>query len=239
MDIIPAIDIIDGKCVRLTQGDYSQIKEYSSSPLEMARIFESWGLKRLHLVDLDGAKEKKIINYKILSDITSGTNLIVDFGGGIRTENDICIAFENGASMITIGSIAVNDPQLFLKWLQDYGKEKIILGADHRNEMLSSNAWVENTRLNLFQFLGEYINLGITQVICTDIEKDGMLNGPSVDLYRRILNQWPDLHLVASGGVGSIMDIKVLSRIGISATIIGKAIYENRITKQDLMPYLI
>ncbi len=239
MDIIPAIDIIDGKCVRLTQGDYSQMKEYSSSPLEMARIFESWGLKRLHLVDLDGAKEKKIINYKILSDITSGTNLIVDFGGGIRTENDICIAFENGASMITSGSIAVNDSQLFLKWLQDYGKEKIILGADHRNEMLSSNAWVKNTRLNLFQFLGEYINLGITQVICTDIEKDGMLNGPSVDLYRRILNQWPDLHLVASGGVGSIMDIKVLSSIGISATIIGKAIYENLITKEDLMPYLI
>jgi phosphoribosylformimino-5-aminoimidazole carboxamide ribotide isomerase len=238
MDIIPAIDIIDGKCVRLVKGDYASKKVYSSEPLEVARRFESWGIKRLHLVDLDGAKEKKIVNYRILAGIASGTGLIIDFGGGIRTEADIRIAFENGASMVTGGSVALSDPQLFLQWLYDFGSEKIILGADHKNERIALNSWAEDSNIELFLFLQKYINQGVTKVICTDINKDGMLIGPSVDLYKRILQPWPDLYLVASGGVSSPEDLEELDKNGIPAVIIGKAIYENRITRKDLEPFL-
>lgn len=238
MDIIPAIDIIDGKCVRLVKGDYSSKKVYSTDPLEIARKFESWGIKRIHLVDLDGAKEKKIINHKILAGIASRTGLIIDFGGGLRTEADIRIAFENGASMITGGSIAVSDPQLFLKWLTDFGSEKIILGADHKNERIALNGWSQDSNMELFSFLENYINQGVRKVICTDINKDGMLKGPSVDLYKRILKQWPDLYLVASGGVSTPEDLQELEKIGIPAVIIGKAIYENLITYEDLQPFL-
>jgi len=238
MDIVPAIDIIDGKCVRLERGDYTSKKVYSSDPLETARIFESWGIRRLHLVDLDGAKEKRVINYKTLASITSGTRLIVDYGGGIRTDDDLRIAFENGASMVTGGSIAVSDPRQFLKWLNKYGSGKIILGADHRNEIISTNAWSEDTYMDLFSFLEDYINQGVKNVICTDINRDGMLIGPSLDLYRKILKRWPGLYIMASGGISSAKDLMKLKMIGMPATIIGKAIYENRITKNDLNPYL-
>jgi phosphoribosylformimino-5-aminoimidazole carboxamide ribotide isomerase len=238
MDIIPAIDIIDGKCVRLVKGDFMSKKVYSSEPLEVAKKFESWGIKRLHLVDLDGAIEKKIINHKILAGIASGTGLIVDFGGGLRTENDIRIAFENGASMITVGSIAVSDPQLFIKWLNDFGSEKIILGADYKNERVALNGWSEDSNMELFLFLQKYINEGVTKVICTDINKDGMLKGPSVDVYKRVLEKWPELYLVASGGVSTPKDLLELDEIGIPAVIIGKAIYENRITREDLQLFI-
>jgi len=238
MDIIPAIDIIDGKCVRLVKGDYTNKKVYSSDPLEVARKFESWGIKRLHLVDLDGARERKIINYKILAEIAAGTELVIDFGGGLRTENDIRIAFENGASMITGGSIAVRDPQLFLDWINNYGSDKIILGADHKGESIALNGWIEDSKMKLFQFLQKYIDEGIKKVICTDINLDGMLKGTSVDLYKRILKQWPGLYLVASGGISSPGDLEELDRNGIPAVIIGKAIYENRITKEDLQVFL-
>jgi phosphoribosylformimino-5-aminoimidazole carboxamide ribotide isomerase len=238
MDIIPAIDIIEGKCVRLQKGDYSSKKEYSSDPLEVARKFESWGIKRLHLVDLDGARAKKIVNHKILARIAAGTGLIIDFGGGLRTDSDIRIAFENGASMITGGSVAINDPGLFLEWLSKFGPEKIILGADHKNEKIAVNGWYENSDAELFRFLLKYIKQGITQVICTDINKDGMLEGPSFDLYKRILDKWPELYLVASGGVSSPTDLKELEKTGLPAVIIGKAIYENRITEKDLQPFL-
>ena len=238
MDIIPAIDIIDGKCVRLVKGDYSNKKVYSSDPLEVARKFESWGIKRLHLVDLDGARERKIINYKILAEIAAGTGLVIDFGGGLRTENDIRIAFENGASMITGGSIAVTEPQLFLKWINNYGSDKIILGADHKEESIALNGWIEDSKMELFQYLRKYIDKGIKKVICTDINLDGMLKGTSLDLYKRILMQWPDLYLVASGGISSPKDLEELDSNGIPAVIIGKALYENRITKEDLQVFL-
>jgi len=238
MDIIPAIDIIDGKCVRLQKGDYSTKIEYSSDPLEEARKFESWGIKRLHLVDLDGARTRKIVNHKILARIAAGTGLIIDFGGGLRTDADIRIAFENGASKITGGSVAINDPQLFLKWIMEFGPEKIILGADHKNERIAVDGWYENSDTELFQFLQKYIKQGITQVICTDINKDGMLEGPSFYLYKRILDEWPQLYLVGSGGVSSPADLKELEKAGLPAVIIGKAIYENRITQKDLRPFL-
>ena len=238
MDIIPAIDIIDGKCVRLVKGDYTNKKVYSSDPLEVARKFESWGIKRLHLVDLDGARERKIINYKILAEIAAGTGLVVDFGGGLRTENDIRIAFENGASMITGGSVAVRDPQLFIKWMNNYGSDKIILGADHKDGRIALNAWIEDSKMELFQFLRKYIDVGIKKVICTDINLDGTLTGTSIDLYKRILKLWPDLYLVASGGISSPIDLEELDRNGIPAVIIGKAIYENRITEEDIQVFL-
>ena len=238
MEIIPAIDIIDGKCVRLEKGDYSKKKEYSADPLKIAEEFESWGIKRLHLVDLDGAKAKRIINIKILSKIASHTNLIIDFGGGLRTKEDVKIAFENGASMITGGSIAVKEPETFMKWFSEFGAEKIILGADHRNELISVNGWNEDSNQELFKFLDKYITEGINKVICTDIDKDGMLQGPSIDLYAKVLKKWPDLHLIASGGVSSVLDLMELKKIGVPAVIIGKAFYENKITKMDLDSFI-
>ena len=239
IEIIPAIDIIDGKCVRLEKGDYSKKKIYSEDPLEIAMTFESWGIKRLHLVDLDGAKAKSIVNINVLNRIATRTNLVIDFGGGIRSENDIRIAFENGASRITGGSIAIHDREKFLHWLEFFGSDKIILGADHKNGKISFNAWLEESETGLFPFLEYFIQKGIKQVICTDIQKDGMLLGPSLDLYKRILNIWPDIQLIASGGVSNLEDVHLLDKAGIPAVIIGKAIYENRISKEEIIQLLI
>jgi len=238
IQIIPAIDIIDGKCVRLEKGDYSSKKIYSEDPLEMALAFESWGIKHLHLVDLDGAKAKKIINIEVLNRIASKTNMVIDFGGGLRSEKDIRIAFDNGASMITGGSIAVHNPEMFLEWLAEFGPDKIILGADHKNEKISLNAWLEESETDLFSFLGDYIYKGVNQVICTDIQMDGMLEGTSVELYKRILAKWPDLHIIASGGVSNLNDVIQLDQAGIPAVIIGKAFYEKRITKAEIIKML-
>jgi len=238
IQIIPAIDIIDGKCVRLEKGDYSRKKIYSEDPLEMAKTFESWGIRQVHLVDLDGAKEKKLVNTHVLNLIATKTRLIIDFGGGLRSDRDIQIAFENGAAKVTGGSIAIHDKELFLKWLKVFGPEKIILGADHNNEIISLNAWLEKSTSGLFPFLEDYIQRGIKQVICTDIQKDGMLEGPSLELYKRILTKWPDLHLIASGGVSNIKDVYLLQEAGVPSVIIGKAIYENRITKEEIITLL-
>ena len=238
IEIIPAIDIIEGKCVRLEKGDYSKKKVYSSDPVKVARMFESWGIKRLHVVDLDGAKASHIINHKILRKITVETSLIVDFGGGIKTETDLNIAFENGASMVTCGSIAVKDPEMVLKWLESYGAEKIILGSDHRHGKIALGGWLENTDIDLLSIIGKYYENGIKKVICTDIEKDGMLTGPSIDIYKQILTNFNDLFLIASGGVSDIHDIEELIHAGIPAVIIGKAIYEGKINEINLKPYL-
>jgi phosphoribosylformimino-5-aminoimidazole carboxamide ribotide isomerase len=239
IELIPAIDIIDGKCVRLEKGDYRKKKIYSEDPLQMAKIFESWGIRRLHLVDLDGAKAKKILNLKVLNLLSSRTSLIIDFGGGIRSETDIRIAFENGASMITVGSIAVQDPAIFLSWLELFGTDKIILGADHKNEKISLNAWQEESKTDLFSFLEGNIRSGVTRVICTDTLRDGMLEGPSIDLYKKILEKWPELILIASGGVSNLTDVLDLDKAGIPAVIIGKAIYENRITKEEIIKFCV
>ncbi len=238
IEIIPAIDIIDGKCVRLEKGNYSKKKVYSSDPLEISKKFESWGIKRLHLVDLDAAKASHIINYRILNEITSSTSLIVDFGGGIKSDNDIKIAFENGASMVTCGSIAVTNPEKVKEWLELYGPEKIILGSDHRNGKIAYGGWLEESELELFKFILHYSSIGMTKLICTDIEKDGMLLGPSLEIYQKILTDFKSLYLIASGGVSNINDVKKLSDNGIPAVIIGKAIYEGKISEKDLKLYL-
>lgn len=237
--IIPAIDIIGGKCVRLEKGDYSIKKVYSDDPLQVALMFQSWGLKYLHLVDLDGAREKKIVNFDVLRKIAGGTNLIIDFGGGIRSEQDIQIAFDNGASMITGGSIAVQNRELFLHWLEEYGSERIILGADHNNGKISTNGWNEESEKKLFPFIENFISEGITQVICTDIQKDGMLQGPSTELYSEIMLKWPGIQLIASGGISNIDDIALLDRAGIPGVIVGKAFYENRIGQNEISKYCI
>ena len=239
IELIPAIDIIEGKCVRLEKGDYTSKKIYSSDPVEVARMFESWGLKRLHVVDLDGAKASHIINHKVLRKITSATSLIVDFGGGIKTENDLNIAFENGASMVTCGSIAVKNRELVLEWLKAYGDEKIILGTDHRNGKIALSGWLEDSEIELFNFIDEYHKAGIKKIICTDIEKDGMLSGPSLDIYKNILVNFKDLYLIASGGVSSVQDVDELNKFEIPAVIVGKAIYEGRINEHNIKPYLL
>ena len=234
MDIIPAIDIIDGQCVRLTQGDYAQKKIYHQDPLEAAKKFEAAGLRRLHVVDLDGAKASRIINYKILQKLASKTNLQIDFGGGIKSDEDIRIAFESGARQVTVGTIAVKNKALFLSWLEQYGGERLILGADVRNEFLAISGWQETSELSLFDFLENYIAKGIQEVICTDIAKDGLLKGPSIPLYRRILDRFPSLRLIASGGVTTKTDLNELKAMGCHGAIVGKAIYEGRIKLEDL-----
>jgi len=234
MQIIPAIDIIDGKCVRLTHGDYAQKKVYSDSPVEVAKEFEDAGIQRLHLVDLDGAKAKHIVNWKVLERIASATNLVVDFGGGIKTDKDAEIAFNSGASQITGGSIAVKDPATFEGWLSKYGSDKIILGADCKNEQIAISGWQETTNLNLMDFLEGYIAKGVQYVICTDIAKDGALQGTSVALYKKIRTKFPNLKLIASGGVTDMTDIEALTEIGCYGAIIGKAIYEGRIQLKEL-----
>jgi len=238
IEIIPAIDIIDGKCVRLSQGDYNRKTVYNENPLEVALMFEAAGIKRLHLVDLDGAKASHIVNHKILEKITHRTKLIVDFGGGLKTDNDLRIAFECGASMITGGSIAVKNPEIFLSWIATYGAEKIILGADVKDEKIAVSGWIESTDIELIPFIEKYLRNGVSKVICTDISKDGMLEGPSVELYQKINNSLPDIYLIASGGVSSIADINHLQDNGIPAVITGKALYEGRIKLNELKPFL-
>ncbi len=234
IELIPAIDIIDGQCVRLTKGDYDQKTVYGH-PLEMALEFERIGYKRLHMVDLDGAKSKHIVNSQVLSRVTTETRLTVDFGGGIKTDEDIEKAFEAGASMVTVGSIAVTQPDLFLGWLEKYGADRMILGADVRNGKISINGWKEDSTEDLLPFLKKYIEAGVKTVLCTEISKDGTLAGPAIGLYQQVMEAYPDLHLIASGGVSSIDDIKALDKAGIPAVVFGKAIYEGRIDLNALI----
>ncbi len=234
IEIIPAIDIIDGKCVRLTKGDYAQKKVYNEDPLEVAKSFEGIGIHRLHVVDLDGAKAKHIVNHKVLEKIAGKTNLVVDFGGGLKTSDDLRIAFECGAKMVTGGSIAVKNAEEFTRWIEKYGGEKIILGADVSNEKIAVSGWQEDTDVELLPFIKSYMNKGVTQAICTDISKDGMLQGPNVALYKKILEAFPALHLIASGGVSEMKDIEELDKNGLRSVIVGKAIYEGRITMEEL-----
>lgn len=238
IDIIPAIDIIDGKCVRLSQGDYEQKKVYNEDPLEVAKMFEDAGIKRLHCVDLDGAKAKHIVNYKVLERIAGHTNLTIDFGGGLKTDDDLRIAFECGAAMVTGGSIAVKDPDTFLAWIGKFGAEKIILGADAKNGKIAVSGWQETTSADLLPFIGSFKQKGISKVICTDISRDGMLQGPATELYQQILAEYPDLYLIASGGVSSVGDIEKLCEAGVPAVIFGKAIYEGRINLADLAAFM-
>ncbi len=238
IELIPAIDIIDGKCVRLSQGDYASKKIYNENPLEVAKEFESYGIRRLHVVDLDGAASQHVVNCRTLEQIAAQTSLIVDFGGGIKTTGDIEIAFESGAQMVTLGSVAVKHPELFAEWLQTYGNEKIILGADVKDNRIAVNGWKEESPQELMPFLNAYINKGVTKVLCTDISRDGMLKGPSLTLYRSIMETHPELHLIASGGISCLDDILKLDEAGIPAVVFGKAIYEGRITLKDLSRYL-
>jgi len=238
MDIIPAIDLIDGKCVRLSQGDYDRKIVYNENPLEVAKMFEDHGITRLHLVDLDGAKAHHIVNHKVLETIASKTKLIIDFGGGLKTDDDLRIAFECGAQMITGGSIAVKSPEVFESWIAKFGSSKIILGADVKDEKIAVTGWTEDTDLQLLPFLENYATKGITKVICTDIAKDGMLQGASVELYKKILQAFPKMYLVASGGVSNMEDLELLAEAGLPAVIFGKAIYEGRIALKDLRPFL-
>lgn len=239
IEIIPAIDLIDGKCVRLTQGDYSQKKIYNENPIEVSKMFQDAGISRLHLVDLDGAKAQHIVNYIVLERITSKTDLIVDFGGGLKSDDDLRIAFECGASMVTGGSIAVKNPEIFTGWIEKYGSEKIMLGADVKNMKIAVSGWMEDTDIELIPFLETYQKRGISKIICTDISKDGMLEGPSIELYRDIIRKLPDVFLIASGGVSSIADIEILHDCGVPAVIFGKAIYEGKIKLKDLSRFLM
>lgn len=233
MRIIPAIDIIDGKCVRLTKGDYATKKIYNENPVEVAKEFAANGIKYLHLVDLDGAKSNQIVNYKILENIVKETELLVDFGGGLKSDNDLKIAFESGANQITGGSIAVKNENLFSSWIDTYGANKIILGADCINEKIAISGWLENSELNVFDFIKKYQSKGIKSVICTDISKDGMLEGPSFELYKKLLSG-NGINLIASGGVTSVDDLIKLKEIGCEGAIVGKAIYEGNITLKEL-----
>lgn len=234
IDIIPAIDVIDGKCVRLSKGDYNQKKIYAEDPLEVAIMMQDAGCKRLHLVDLDGAKSNHIVNYKVLERIATKTNLIIDFGGGLKSDDDLRIAFDCGASMITGGSIAVTQPETFKSWIDAYGSEKIILGADARDGKISTSGWTNDSNHDIIPFIINYMNQGITQVISTDINVDGMLSGPSINLYKEILDVMPELYLIASGGVSSMADIEALEQAEVPAVIVGKAIYEERISLKEL-----
>ena len=233
IELIPAIDIIDGKCVRLTKGDYDQKTVYGN-PIDMAKEFERIGYNRLHVVDLDGAKSKHIVNDAVLSAITTETNLTVDFGGGIKTDEDLEKAFAAGASMVTVGSIAVTNPDLFMGWLGKYGAEKMILGADVRHGKISINGWKEDSDEDLLSFLEKYVNAGVKNVLCTEISKDGTLSGPAINLYRQVMDAYPALHLIASGGVSSKEDIIALDAAGIPAVVFGKAIYEGKINLKEL-----
>jgi phosphoribosylformimino-5-aminoimidazole carboxamide ribotide isomerase len=239
IEIIPAIDIIEGKCVRLSQGDYQQKTIYNENPLEVAKMFEAAGLKRLHLVDLDGAKAHHIVNQKVLETIATNTNLIIDFGGGLKSDEDLRIAFESGASMVTGGSIAVKSPEVFLNWIEKFGADKIILGADAKNEMIAVAGWLESTGADVFEFISHWYSRGINKVISTDISRDGMLTGAATELYRKILKIVPDAYLIASGGISSMEDILELQKAGIPAVITGKAIYEGRISMNEIERYSI
>ena len=238
MRIIPAIDIIEGKCVRLSNGDFSTKKIYNENPVEVAKQFEDNGIEYLHLVDLDGAKSQQIVNYKILELISSKTNLKIDFGGGLKSDEDLRIAFNSGANQITGGSIAVKNPDIFIQWLNQFGKDKIILGADVIDNKIAITGWQEKSKHNLMSFIEKYVISGIEYVVCTDISKDGMLQGPAFDLYKKILSQVDNIKLIASGGISTIEELPILEEIGCEGVIIGKAIYENKITLKQLRDYV-
>jgi phosphoribosylformimino-5-aminoimidazole carboxamide ribotide isomerase len=239
IQIIPAIDLIEGKCVRLTQGDYGQKKIYNENPLEVAQQFEDAGLKRLHLVDLDGAKAKKVVNWKVLERIASKTSLHVDFGGGVQSDDDLKTVFESGAKQVTGGSIAVKQPDLFEHWIKTYGGDKIILGADAKNEKIAVSGWEEGTAIWVYDFVEEYVEKGVKYTISTDVAKDGLLQGPSFDLYKNLQDKCPDLNIIASGGIAGIEDVEKLAEMNIYGVIIGKAIYENRISLADLQRFSV
>jgi len=239
IDIIPAIDIINGRCVRLKQGDFDAKTEYAADPLDMAKRFEDHGIERLHLVDLDGARAKQIVNYKVLEDIASKTGLIIDFGGGIRSNSDVRIAFESGAHMLTGGSIAVKNRQLFMDWLGNFGPEKIILGADFKEGKIAVSGWEENTDLELISYLTGFFENGVKSAICTDISLDGMLEGPSVEAYNLIKKEIPGIILIASGGIAEMNDVIQLQENGIEGVIIGKSIYEGRIELDDIERFIM
>lgn len=234
IELIPAIDLIDGKCVRLTKGDYSTQKVYNEDPLSVAQEFEAYGFHRLHVVDLDGARSKHIFNHKTLERIATHTSLTIDFGGGIKTDHDLHIAFDCGAKLATIGSIAITSPVLFGTWLEKYGAESIILGADVKNGFISINGWKEESTKALIPFLESYINQGVKHVLCTEISKDGMLQGPATTLYKEVMAEFPECKLIASGGVSGLHDIKTLNSAGIPAVVFGKAIYEGKISLEEL-----
>jgi phosphoribosylformimino-5-aminoimidazole carboxamide ribotide isomerase len=238
MEIIPAIDIIAGQCVRLSQGDYNRRKTYSDDPLMIARQFEDAGIRRLHLVDLDGARMKKVVNLEVLKRIAENTNLRIDFGGGVRTEEDLQDVFLAGARMVTAGSIAVREPDKFIQWLTYYGPDRIILGADVKGRKITIGAWSETSDQDILDFIGYYQKTSIKFVVCTDVSKDGVLSGPSIDLYREVRSQFPDIKLIASGGVSSIKDLEGLEEVGIWGVIIGKAIYEGNIQLTELKSFL-
>lgn len=237
MYIIPAIDIIEGKCVRLTQGDYEQKKVYNEDPLEVALEFEGEGIQRLHLVDLDGAKAKKIINYKILEKIAAKTTLHIDFGGGLKSDEDLRIAFESGARQVTGGTIAVKKPTIFLNWLKEHGQEKIILGADFKDQKIAVSGWQEKSEFELFDFLKDYIEKGVKYTISTDVSKDGLLQGSAISTYTQIRKELPDLALIASGGITNMEELEQLEQIGCFGAIIGKAIYEGKLSLKDLRKF--
>lgn len=239
IELIPAIDIIDGKCVRLSQGDYNSKKVYNENPVEVAKELEAHGIRRLHVVDLDGAVSHHVVNYRTLEQIASRTSLVIDFGGGVKSDEDLVIAFESGAQMITGGSIAVKNPERFCHWLQTYGSERIILGADVKDHKIAVNGWKDESACELFPFLEDYVGKGVRKVICTDINCDGMLQGPSISLYKEMLEAYPDLYLIASGGVSCAEDICQLEATGIPAVIFGKALYEGRITFKELEAFMI
>ncbi len=234
IELIPAIDLIEGKCVRLTKGEYESKKVYANDPVAIASEFEQLGFKRLHLVDLDGAKSKHVVNDQVLRDITSHTRLTVDFGGGIKTDEDIEKVFEAGATLVTIGSISVTNPERYMEWLEQYGSEHIILGADIRNGFISINGWKEDSNILLTDFLKRYMEVGTKNVLCTDISKDGMLQGTATGLYKNVMKAYPNCHLIASGGVSGMQDIEELEAAGIPAVVFGKAIYEGRLDMKEL-----
>ena len=239
IELIPAIDIIDGKCVRLSQGDYDKVKEYSASPADVAKELEDHGITRLHVVDLDGAKSKHVVNWRTLEQIARATNLVIDFGGGVKTDDDLRIVFDCGAQMVTGGSIAVKEPDTFQRWLLKYGAEKIILGADVKEGKVAVSGWLEDSDNELMSFLEHYTQQGVQKVICTEISRDGMLQGPAVSLYKDVLSEYPHLHLIASGGVSSMDDIEALAEARVPGVIFGKALYEGRITFTDIEKYVI
>jgi phosphoribosylformimino-5-aminoimidazole carboxamide ribotide isomerase len=235
MIIIPAIDIINGKAVRLTKGDYAQQKVYNENPVEVAKQFEAAGIERLHIVDLDGAKAGKIINLKVLEEIATATNLVIDFGGGVKNINDVGNIFNAGAAMVTVGSLAVKHPELLEEWLMEFSADKFLVGADVLDEKIKISGWLEDGGINIFDFIGKMISLGTTNIFCTDISKDGVMAGPSIDLYKKIMAEHPEINLIASGGVSNMEDVKQLKEIGCSGAIIGKAIYEGKINLEELV----
>jgi len=238
IELIPAIDLIEGKCVRLTQGDYDTKKVYNEDPLEVAKMFEDHGIQRLHVVDLDGARAGHIINYRVLERLATRTGLVIDFGGGLKQDEDLRVAFESGAQMVTGGSVAVKNPEVFFSWINTFGSEKIILGADAKDRKIAVSGWEETTGTDLFTFIEEYVEQGITKVISTDISRDGMLQGPAVELYQEMYEAFPELYIIASGGVSSIEDIEKLEAANIPGVIFGKAIYEGRIQLKDLERFI-